>query len=847
MSVFHSKKNVSFTLCKDFMSAKTSTGPWNKVVEAASKSVEFKTKEESISRAAIIGGVRKDENKGRRDNIFTREMLILDYDNFPEGTTYPEVKLALKQSLKCAFIAFTTFSHTPQDPRIRVIIPLKRTVTETQHQKIVEAVEKIIGLEGLDACSKKVNQLMFLPSHKAGVDPQLLVGPGDFFDVDGLGLQFSEDHDIHDTEPQKYNGSDSLEALVASAPLDISDEKIKRALENYPASSVGYEDWFQVGMALHHQYEGSDKGYNLWTQWSQKDGERFKPKEMPIKWRSFGGRSVPITVATLIKAAGGLEEGGALTISPISETGTSLIDEASLVSDIDAYSSYKNKVKSLSDIELPNDTRDILVSKVYKAFGKAQGITIGSMRDAFSPLKVKSNFIKTNETLPEWAMGWVFYEPDGVFVKINQPEYRIAASSFNARYGREQECASCDLSASHLVLHIYRIPTVERLFYLPDTEERIVERDGFVVLNTYVKSGITPCEDLDNEGQYAVDLFLTHIKNTFSNPDEQRILLDWMAHLVQNPGIRVNWAILIWGIEGNGKTFFFNIMQKILGQENTKDISPSSVISGYNDWAAGGTLGNIEEIRLSGTNKWQTTDCLKAVISNETIGLNPKGKTAISNVPNYCSYMMTTNHKDAIPVSDNDRRFFVLFSWQDEEQDLFNQHGGEAGVEDYFTELFGLVVRERPDAIARYLMDHEISSVFKPKGRAPKTAGHAEMKDANIHDDVSSFRSILEDYSCEVLNDEIVCVTALKAAAVLDLDDPWILPGSNIFGRLLRGEGYSRIQSKFYKIKGVKHYVWIRKNRIPEDEVKTIVRDYYTYGRLQELDSVPDDLSDIPF
>ena len=850
MAAIDIKKRISFTLCKDFMSAETMTAPWSRIVESASKSEGYKTKEESIKRVAIIGGVRKDKNLGRRDNIFTRTMLILDYDNFPKGTTFSEIELTLKRSLKCAFFAYTTFNHTPENPRIRVMIPLSRTVVETQYHKIVDAIEKIIGLEGLDACSKKVNQLMFLPSHKIGIEPQFLEGEGAFLAVDELGIKFSEGHHIYDTTPQQDNNPESLESILASKPLDMSDEKVSRTLENYPASSVDYEDWFQVGMALHHQYEGSQQGYRLWTEWSELDVERFKSKEMPAKWKSFGGRALPITMASIIKAAGGLGNGGALTISPISETGTSLGEEASLISDIDEYSKYKEKVKSLSAIELPNDIRESLVSKVYLAFGKAYGMTIGSMRGAFAPLKVKSNFIKISETMPEWAEGWVFYEPDLVFIKTNQPEYRISIAGFNARYSRELECIAVNKGAASLALADYRIPTVERTYFMPDTEERIVERDGFIVLNTYKHGGITPCEVLDEEGQYAVDLFIDHINNTFSDPIEQRIILDWMAHLVQSPGVRLNWALLIWGIEGNGKTIFFNVMQNILGRENTKNITPSAVNSGYNDWAVGGLLGCIEEMRMEGANKWKILNEMKPVISNDTIGVHPKGKTAYGNAPNYCSYMMTTNYKDAIPVNDNDRRFCVLFSWQEDKQDLFNQHGGEAGVDAYFSELFDVVVDKRPDAIARYLLDHEISADFKPKGRAPKTAGHAEMKDANINDDVAAFRSIIENHSCEVLNDEIVCITALKAAALLDLEESWDLPGSLARGRLLREEGYSPIKPKFYKIKGIKHPVWSKKNRRPEEEVKEIVRNYYIYEGASKDDEVshnPFDISDLTF
>jgi len=179
---------------------------------------------------------------------------------------------------------------------------------------------------------------------------------------------------------------------------------------------------------------------------------------------------------------------------------------------------------------------------------------------------------------------------------------------------------------------------------------------------------------------------------------------------------------------------------------------------------------------------------MKPAISNDTLAIHPKGKAMFANAPNHCSYMMTTNHADAVPMSQNDRRFCVLFSRQEDKESLFAQHGGEEGTGAYFSRLFGLVVNKRPDAIARYLIDHKISEDFDHKGRAPKTYGLEQMRDANISEDVATFRSLLEDHSSNVFNSRMVCVTELKALAVMGGE--WEVPNTKALGRLLRDEGF---------------------------------------------------------
>ena len=824
--------DVAFTYCVNFGSAETKRTTWDKFAAAVSKSEQFETKEQSIRRAAVVGGVRRDETAGRADNVATRTIIALDYDDFPSGTTLEDIEFALEMALDCSFVAYSTFRHTPDAPRIRVMAPLSREVSAAEYPLIVSAMFASIGLDGMDACSSVINQIMFMASHRAGVEPWGVTGGSGTLDVDALGIDFGG---VIKSEPDIFD----LDMAFASQPLDISNEDVTALLENYPASECDYDGWARVGMAIAHQYTGSADGYARWVEWSKLDADRFNPREMATKWRSFGGSSNPVTMASVIKAAGGMR-GGALQIDAASDTTVTLREQASAVSDMAQYAEIKKRVGSLSSAQLPNDIRSVLATEVHKAFCKAEGMGLRDVKSAFAPLKVKR--VPTDEDndapMPDWLASWVYYELDNEFVNTEHPEYRINPRAFDAKFSRMPECVKAEMPASAYAISVCKIETVARLYFMPDADEMIAERDGLFALNTYRTGGVTPCATLDGdeEAQDAVALFLAHISNTFEEPREQSIILDWMAHVYTKPGQRVNWAVLIWGVEGNGKTVFFNILQRLIGRTNTKDISPSAISSQYNDWAAGGIVGCVEEIRIAGSNKWQVLDSMKPAISNDTLAIHPKGKAMFANAPNHCSYMMTTNHADAVPMSQNDRRFCVLFSRQEDKESLFAQHGGEEGTGAYFSRLFGLVVNKRPDAIARYLIDHKISEDFDHKGRAPKTYGLEQMRDANISEDVATFRSLLEDHSSNVFNSRMVCVTELKALAVMGGE--WEVPNTKALGRLLRDEGFFPVQANWWRVKGTKHYVWTRKSRITDDEAKEQTRLFY---------SGEGDFSDVPF
>ena len=66
----------------------------------------------------------------------------------------------------------------------------------------------------------------------------------------------------------------------------------------------GYEDWRNIGMALHHQYEGSDIGLELFDEWSSKGSKYEGQGGLDKKWRAFDNyNGTPITIGTLLKMA----------------------------------------------------------------------------------------------------------------------------------------------------------------------------------------------------------------------------------------------------------------------------------------------------------------------------------------------------------------------------------------------------------------------------------------------------------------------------------------------------------------------------------------------------------------
>lgn len=102
--------------------------------------------------------------------------------------------------------------------------------------------------------------------------------------------------------------SDYHRGTVGSEDLDISNEQLKDMLSYVDNKNDGldYEEWIQIGMALHHTTSGSEEGFSLWDKWST-DSDKYDPGAMFYKWKSFGKSANPVTLGTLYHSA---ERGG---------------------------------------------------------------------------------------------------------------------------------------------------------------------------------------------------------------------------------------------------------------------------------------------------------------------------------------------------------------------------------------------------------------------------------------------------------------------------------------------------------------------------------------------------------
>ncbi|WP_380786844.1 VapE domain-containing protein [Sphingomonas sp. R86521] len=87
-------------------------------------------------------------------------------------------------------------------------------------------------------------------------------------------------------------------------PLEFRPGQLEADLDLIPVSDLHYDDWIRLGQALHHQFGGSQEGFDLWLQHTRRStkftGDAQIREMRRIKWRSFGKyRGNPVTMGTV--------------------------------------------------------------------------------------------------------------------------------------------------------------------------------------------------------------------------------------------------------------------------------------------------------------------------------------------------------------------------------------------------------------------------------------------------------------------------------------------------------------------------------------------------------------------
>lgn len=117
------------------------------------------------SGGGYFGGFLSDGIR-RKHHVTKRDILNLDFDHLPSGDD--KVILSMCNMLGCDFVIHSSQSHTTAAPRLRVIIPLSRSITsEDEYAAVSRKMASKIdpSMSKLDKTTHEYERLMLFPRH----------------------------------------------------------------------------------------------------------------------------------------------------------------------------------------------------------------------------------------------------------------------------------------------------------------------------------------------------------------------------------------------------------------------------------------------------------------------------------------------------------------------------------------------------------------------------------------------------------------------------------------------------------------------------------------------------------
>ena len=589
--------------------------------------------------------------------------------------------------------------------------------------------------------------------------------------------------------------------LLAQRPLEDWDvDRVVNDIVPYLDIETDYDAWIRIGQALHHQFEGSGEGFELWDSIYCESSKYTTPEYGRDRWDSFGvygGRRV--TLASLIYETKA-ERDSARVLSSRA-TVASLRDRVANASDLAQLEvDISRDARSVKMLEVDREGLAVDIRNRVRELGGSIGL--GVVRGWLRPARVTRDADAAALDAPAWAKEWVFCaNGDKFFSLVNKQQ--VTAFGFRAMHNRLMpvdidtgERARSDIAC----LEQWSIPVVDNLAYVP-WAGAVFEMSGCRWANLY-RDDLVPEVPIEMtvEDWDAVRVIQDHAAVMFPDERERELLLSWCAWQVQNPGVKVRWAPYLFGLEGDGKSFWGSLIGSAMGAVNVRSITAKVLESPFTGWTVGAAVIMLEEMKQHGHNRFDVMNALKPLITNDIVEVHPKGRDPYM-APNTANYLLLSNYMDGAPVTDSDRRYLFLRSAVELDEVR------KMDAEGYFGRLFN-VVHNKAGAIRFWLLGYDLHPEFSANGRAPVTVVRQAVIDAVKTDLETVLEDVLEDEQFGETLAIADLITALKLAGVAEVSDRGV---ASALGKL----GYSFVAR--VQVSGRRARVWSRKIRTPEE------------------------------
>lgn len=203
--------------------------------------------------------------------------------------------------------------------------------------------------------------------------------------------------------------------------------------------------------------------------------------------------------------------------------------------------------------------------------------------------------------------------------------------------------------------------------------------------------------------------FLEQVDYLFPDLPEREVFLDWLAHIEQKPGELPHYGWLhIAENTGTGRNWTASVLARVFRGYVAPNVDlPGLLDSAFNCELGGRVLAIVDEVQEGASEgNCRHAERLKSMINAEMRTVNNKYGLKYTEF-NACRWLVFSNHKNALPLNEEDRRFRVVM------------HPALPRSPEVYKRLYAALANpEFINAVGVFLSKRDISN-FKPGERPP--------------------------------------------------------------------------------------------------------------------------------
>jgi energy-coupling factor transporter ATP-binding protein EcfA2 len=248
-------------------------------------------------------------------------------------------------------------------------------------------------------------------------------------------------------------------------------------------------------------------------------------------------------------------------------------------------------------------------------------------------------------------------------------------------------------------------PRYEGITYRPNAKCS----DGYI--NMW--SGFAVAPNASPEGPV---FLLRHIREVIcsDNDEHYEYVLNCLAHLIQRPEIKLGVILVLYGRKGTGKSTLADALRKIFGKHAIEVVNSRHFTGNFNTHNRYKNLIILNEAFWGGDK--QAEGIMKAATTECSTIWEGKGENCVEGV-NYWNMIITSDNPFCAPITQDNRRFFVL--------ELSAQRRGDF---DYFRQLHNaLENEEETEKFLHFLQMRHLPPRWRAPEKLPKTKRAVEM------------------------------------------------------------------------------------------------------------------------